>query len=58
MMLAGSPGSAQISIVMMAGTAAGRTSATAIRTAGRSHHRFTRVPAAYLPYFQESISVK
>ena len=72
MMLAGSPGSAQISAVMIAGTANGSSRAATTRTPGLSHHCFTRptsqtysegarrrrFAAGYLAYFQESISVK
>jgi hypothetical protein len=51
MMLAGSPGKAQINRVMIAGTARGRTTAASSRTAGLNHHRFTRGSRADRGYF-------
>jgi hypothetical protein len=44
MMLAGSPGRSQISIVMMPGTMNGNSTAATRRTIGLSHHLCTECP--------------
>ena len=73
MMLAGSPGSAQIIMVMIAGTRNGSSNAAVVRTIGLNHQCLTTAPhpadvlgdlepapsfANYSSYLQESISVK
>ncbi len=58
MILAGSPGRAQMKAVITAGTNIGKAHAASTRMKGLIHHLFKASPDYFLAYFQSSMTVK